>query len=156
MSSLDMTLLNVDKLNEQLRGFGEAAEKQALKGMKRAMMPMRKEILASLTANGKSGRLYPRGGGKYHQASAPGEAPSSDTSELRDQISLPLENREELSVSVISRAPYSSDLEYGTSKMAARPFMTPAFLNNKEYMKEAIRITLKAIFNEHGGGGSDE
>jgi HK97 gp10 family phage protein len=56
-------------------------------------------------------------------ASAPGQPPHSDTGELANGINIrEIEN----GYAVVSSAPYSSYLEYGTKDMEARPFMYPA------------------------------
>jgi HK97 gp10 family phage protein len=62
--------------------------------------------------------------GKGHVPSAPGQPPNADTRLLDNSIETI--KKSELAVDVVSNAPYSQDLEYGTSKMAARPFMRPA------------------------------
>lgn len=62
--------------------------------------------------------------GKNHVPSKPGEPPNQDTGRLGDNIETV--QRGPLLVEVSSNAPYSTPLEFGTSKMAARPFMRPA------------------------------
>ena len=62
--------------------------------------------------------------GKNHVPSKPGEPPNQDTGRLGDNIETV--QKMQLLVEVSSNAPYSADLEFGTSKMAARPFMRPA------------------------------
>lgn len=46
--------------------------------------------------------------------------------------------------SVESRADYSSFLEFGTSKMAARPFMQPALEENKPKINRLAKQMIKA------------
>lgn len=62
--------------------------------------------------------------GKNHVPSKPGEPPNQDTGRLGDNIETV--QKGPLLVEVSSNAPYSTPLEFGTSKMAARPFMRPA------------------------------
>ena len=78
--------------------------------------------------------------GKGHVASKPGEAPNADTRLLDTSIHTVVVgvNR----VNVESTAPYSVALEFGTSRMAARPFMKPA-TNAKR--KEAVDLILEAV-----------
>jgi len=66
--------------------------------------------------------------GKHHLPSPPGRPPNYDTGNLADMIvvSQPKQRKGGVSVQVLSNAHYSSALEYGTSKMPARPFMRPA------------------------------
>ncbi len=81
------------------------------------------EAQKSILRGPKSGRLYKRGK-KFHQASAPGQAPANDFGFLANNIKAEMTN--ELTASTFSLAPYSVHLEYGTRKMAARPFLRPA------------------------------
>lgn len=70
--------------------------------------------------------------GKNHVPSAPGEPPNNDTGGLAKGLideTFPAELRAE----VRAETEYSSALEYGTSKMEARPFMRPARDGNVEF-----------------------
>lgn len=78
----------------------------------------------------KSGATYKRGS-KSHQASAPGEAPAIDTGNLVNSIQTDVQG---LRAEVGTAVEYALYLEYGTSKMAARPFLGPA--------AEAVRPSL--------------
>lgn len=62
--------------------------------------------------------------GKNHVPSKPGQPPNQDTGVLAGNIETTRAGK--LRVRVTSKAGYSSALEFGTSKMAARPFMRPA------------------------------
>ena len=68
--------------------------------------------------------------GAGHIPSAPGEPPNNDTGVLANNIET-LEAGP-LKVTVSSNAPYAAPLEFGTSRMAARPYMGPAFEKNKK------------------------
>ncbi len=76
---------------------------------------------------GRSGRLYGRWGGKkMHQASAPGEAPSSDTGVLLQNLTLEKDS-EGYTVGSRKGAPWGFWLQFGTARMAARPWLDVAF-----------------------------
>lgn len=62
--------------------------------------------------------------GRNHIPSAPGQSPNEDTGFLRSKISAARTGL--LSAEVRADAPYSAPLEFGTSKMAARPYLRPA------------------------------
>lgn len=76
-----------------------------------------------------------------HIPSLPGQPPNQDTGFLGNNIETT--QPAALRVLVASNAPYSADLEFGTSKMAARPFMRPAAEKNRAevqaFMKKAIQ-----------------
>ena len=91
--------------------------------------------------SGPAGRVYKRGpknkkGAKTHTASSPGSPPNSDTGALIGSIRMyPSGN---LSYTISDGYEYGEYLEYGTARMAARPFMTPVFdAWNKKIEKDA-------------------
>lgn len=83
--------------------------------------------------------------GKQHQPSQPGEAPHFDTGTLANGIETAKSGR--LEVEVTSNAPYSVALEFGTSKMQARPFMAPAVATmrgrGEKLVAEAMRREIR-------------
>lgn len=82
----------------------------------------------SIRSGAKSGNVYFRKNpDRYVQASAPGEAPANDLGNLADSITFQLFGTREKLGSVSVLAFYAADLEFGTSKIAPRPFLTPAF-----------------------------
>lgn len=72
----------------------------------------------------KTGKIYIRRGIK-HQASAPGEAPATDTTALASSATTSY-NKEALSGRANWSVKYAMALELGTFKMAPRPFARPA------------------------------
>lgn len=78
--------------------------------------------------------------GKNHTPSLPGEAPNQDTGVLGNNIETV--QKEPLLVEVSSNSPYAADLELGTSKMAARPYMAPA---RDAKRKEVEDLVAKAV-----------
>jgi len=80
------------------------------------------EIKLSMTQP-KHGRQYPRGS-RTHTASAPGEAPAVDTGHLINSIQSRIISDTEAEITI--PAEYAEALEFGTSKMAARPYVEPA------------------------------
>ena len=85
----------------------------------------------------KTGRIYKRGS-ESHQASAAGEYPASDFGNLANNINVQIKAGG-LSGTVESKANYSSMLEYGTSKMAARPFMQPSAERARPFIRQKFR-----------------
>ncbi|HWK65388.1 MAG TPA: HK97-gp10 family putative phage morphogenesis protein [Rhizobiaceae bacterium] len=85
--------------------------------------------------------------GKGHVPSAPGQPPNRDTGTLDTNIETTVEAQNPPTVHVTSNAPYSAALEYGTSKMAERPFMRPATEKNRkkvgQKVAQAVRVTIR-------------
>ena len=78
--------------------------------------------------------------GKNHVPSKPGEPPNEDTGVLRTHIETT--QPAPLRVEVSSNAPYAVELEAGTSKMAARPYMKPATSRKR---KEVVAGVVEAV-----------
>ena len=98
----------------------------------RGGMKVQSEAVMLVQRGPASGLVYTRGKIK-HQASAPGEAPMSDTGNLASNIVLDFIREGHAQYVVVrSRAPYSKALEYGTKNMEPRPFLGPAYSKHKE------------------------
>lgn len=78
--------------------------------------------------------------GAGHVPSKPGEPPNEDTGLLRSRIEVT--QVAPLRVQISSNAPYAVELEFGTSKMAERPYMRPA---TKRKRKEVVALVEKAV-----------
>ena len=100
---------------------------------------VRNTAVNSINQGAKSGVVYekynPR---RTHKASAAGEPPATDTGFLVSNIFLNVDT-DGLGASVESRADYSSFLEFGTSKMAARPFMQPSLEENRPKIRRLVK-----------------
>lgn len=66
----------------------------------------------------KSGRIYDRGD-TFHQASAPDEAPATDTGNLAESITVEQDSTLEAVIGTNTR--YALDLEEGTPRVEPRP-----------------------------------
>jgi HK97 gp10 family phage protein len=75
--------------------------------------------------------------GKKHVVSKPGEPPKNDSHVLHNNIETA--QIAPLVVEVSSNAPYSAPLEFGTSKMAARPFMRPARDKKRKEVEQLVK-----------------
>jgi HK97 gp10 family phage protein len=95
------------------------------------------EAKRSILDGKKSGRLYRRRT-VTHQASAPGEAPASDTGRLASSINTSLNGHQAVVIAGRGIARYAAWLEFGTRHIAARPFMFPALEKSKAWIKERL------------------
>ncbi len=105
---------------------------------------VRNTAVQSIQQGAKSGVVYekynPR---RTHKASSAGQPPATDTGFLVNNIALKID-ADSLGASVESRADYSVFLEFGTSKMSARPFMQPALESNKGKIRQLEKRMIKA------------
>jgi hypothetical protein len=79
-------------------------------------------VKTGMRASG-GGRVYVRGG-RAHQASAPGQMPAVDTAQLIGSLKHEIVRGKYVGY-YYTENPYAAFLEYGTSKLLARPFLTP-------------------------------
>lgn len=78
--------------------------------------------------------------GKGHVPSAPGEPPKEDTGTLRTHIETT--QIAPLKVEVSSNAPYAAYLEFGTSRIAERPYMRPATDRKRQEVIDGVRAAV--------------
>lgn len=114
------------------RMSGPAVVREVGKALYAAGQMIEIEAELSITAGSVSG--------KGHVPSRPGEPPNRDTGVLDTNIETV--QVAPLKVEVSSNAPYSSPLEFGTSKMAERPFMRPA---TQKKRAEAVQLVRGAV-----------
>lgn len=142
---VNISVKNIDKVMKNLSNLQKDLEKPFREVIKGGAQEIRKEAVKSIQTGSKTGRIYekynPR---RTHRASAPGESPASDTGNLVRNIRVIDKGQDE--VIVKSNAPYSAYLEYGTSKMLARPFLFPAYeKSKKKIIKATFNRVVKAI-----------
>lgn len=86
--------------------------------------------------------------GRMHVPSRPGQPPKADTHGLDRQIET--EQVGPLRVRVTSNARYSGFLEFGTSRMAARPFMMPAAEKERAAVTKLVREAVNRVIRGTG------
>lgn len=106
----------------RMREIADTVEVEAVNLLLEAGEMVRQEAMESI----RDGTI--RGAG--HVPSRPGEPPKGDTGRLELSIEVEL-RRSEKTVNVIARAPYAAALEFGTRRIAPRPFMRPALQKHR-------------------------
>ncbi len=113
----------------------------ALKAVGRSVLIVNNTAVKSITAggSGKTSKRYEPT--RTHTASKPLDPPASDTGFLVSQITSNVTTKPDGSVvgQIISSAPYSKALEFGTTNMTARPFMQPALEKNKRKIVDIFK-----------------
>ena len=136
--------IQIDGLNAMRRALqnakGEmrkAVESEVQKSVFRVQTAAVKRIQRG-PATGETYEKYnPR---RTHTASAPGQPPQSDTGRLASSI----ENRVDGDTGyVFTRVDYGKHLEFGTSKMAARPWLLPSVEEDAPRFLEGLRSIIK-------------
>lgn len=124
----------MEDLNRALKKFGGDAEKEVMKALEATGLEARGEITKGYNRGPASGHVYKIAGPpkRTHQASAPGEAPQTDTGNLASHTVYRVDRTERLSVEVENKAKtadgrwfYGWLLEYGTRRISPRPLWRP-------------------------------
>lgn len=133
-----MTVKGLDKHVKRLQNMRKAA-RQVTGALYTAGQDIELDAERSITEGSVSGA--------GHVPSLPGQPPNRDTGHLDTNIETTVEAQNPPTVHVTSHAEYSAALEYGTSKMAERPFMRPATEKNRKNVSskvaEAVRVTIR-------------
>lgn len=136
----------IDKgINDILKKRLGSSLAKTKRAVTRGTLIVRDTAIIGIARGKKTGRTYTRGS-ITHRASAPGEMPATDTGFLISQITTDVKTIGNTVIGqIISAAPYSRHLEFGTRNMlnpksgepgGARPFMVPALEQNKRRVKE--------------------
>lgn len=155
------------------QAFLAAAERGAARGAFMAAHLVHDEAVRLITSGPKTGRLYRRRG-VTHQASAPGEAPASDSGQLAQSGNVqnrPGEAAATVSFSTIyarslelgsaykiSAGGFEPDaaaqLEFGTQSLAPRPFLRPALANMGPQIVATIAAEIRFEIGAAGGNAA--
>lgn len=106
--------------------------------IKRATMIVENSAKQSIQAGGNGETVQRYNPTRTHTQSKPLNPPATDTGYLVSQITMSVKQEQNGTVvgQIISAAPYSKALEFGTVTMQPRPFMQPALNKNKNKIVE--------------------
>lgn len=140
--STNFRITNEEEFKRRLAARKEAARKRAEDALQKAGLHLENAIKKKLTGQ-RHGRVYPRGKGTPHTASAPGEPPAVDTGQLRSSITNSgVEKRLKggMAIRVGTNQEKARDLEYGNRRrrLAPRPFMGVTFREELNKLKQII------------------
>lgn len=104
----------------------QAVRAATVTGLVRGTEAVRAEAVSLINTGPKTGRIYGR-----HQASAPGESPAGDTGDLARKIGTEVDPGT-LTGTITFSSAHARFLEYGTVKMAPRPFARVAVVHKRD------------------------
>lgn len=120
---LKIEIIGMDKLLSDIHKEVNGDKKKLKSVLIETALKTHSEAISSIKNGGRTGRTYQRRT-VTHKASAAGEAPKTDTEQLVQNITF---DKTDMTVGSRKGAPHGFWLEFGTSKMAARPWLQPAF-----------------------------
>ena len=134
---------------KNLKGFLERMETRLVDNPRdnvktliaRSTMLVKNAATSSIQAGGSGETVQKYNPRRTHTQSAPNQPPASDTGFLVSNISTEVKSSTDGMVvgKIISAAPYSKFLEFGTTTMTERPFMQPALEKNKHKIKKLFK-----------------
>ncbi len=144
MDKFGYSIIGLKELNTKLDRLVELSTEEAQKQVDGAANVIQDTAKKSISQGGRSGKSY-TAGGKTGTRSAVGQFPKTDTGNLVNQITI--ENPSKLTARIGSTidAPYGKWLEFGTSKMGARPWLARSFKINERKILKNIEYALKRI-----------
>jgi phage gpG-like protein len=137
---ISMTVENQQSVYDALMKYGQKAEKEIAKAVVATALTVNRDVKRAIQGPPKTGTIYSRGS-KNHQASAPKEAPATDTGALVSSIYFKQPNN--LTAEIGSRLPYAYYLEFGTKNMEPRPSWLPATEKNTPLFQKLIDAALR-------------
>jgi HK97 gp10 family phage protein len=156
MSGFAVIIKGVDRLKAKAGQMAKRLEGARRKAIRVGAYMIHKTAQERILPEGKTGVTYtlyrPK---REHTASAPGESPASDRGGLRRGLIVVMD-AEGAGASIVSRADYSKALEFGSRgdpsrnipPLAPRPFMGPAFEQNRAAIAQLIRDAMKEALRQ--------
>ena len=139
-------LRNAARLERRIEELGRDIEKAAFEGLQDGADIVVNHAKRLVAKGPKTGRTYKKYRPKRtHRASAPGEAPATDTGRLLNSIRARTAKKK-LTIEVMAGTKYARWLEYGTRRIKPRPFLRRALREKRvevtEIVQDYIRETI--------------
>lgn len=122
-NTVRVTWTGVESLQSRLQKVPARVAAGVLNGLQALSLLMQNTARREIQTGSKTGRVYTRRSVR-HQASAPGEYPATDTGFLVSSV-IGEVLRDTFEAVLSSGVIYAKWLEFGTKKMAPRPFLVP-------------------------------
>lgn len=129
-----------DGISKRLEQLAKTMGATVNNGIVKTAIDVRNDAITSIQREQSSGQVYTRGS-ITHLASAPGDAPNTDTGNLVRNIAF--ENPRQGLAFVGTSVEYGKHLEFGTRAMDARPWLRPAMDKNQSKLQSNITNAIK-------------
>lgn len=139
MRDVKVEIKGIKEVQDAIRAYEGDISRQLGLIVNAAALESVNDVKKAIQGPPKTGRKYQRGT-VVHQASAPGQAPATDTGTL--VVSIFNDDRGYLSKAIGSRLPYAFYLEFGTRRIAPRPAWVPAVERAIPKMLKRVNIAI--------------
>lgn len=137
---LQVEIDGISQLSRQLADLVGDAEAVMTETITRIVMDTRTNAVQGIQRGPATGAVRRNGS----RASAPGQFPMSDTGRLANSIDFNLPTAGRLTGEVGTNVIYGRYLEFGTSRMAARPWLLPSFEKAKVGVEARLKKAIEA------------
>jgi phage gpG-like protein len=146
MTTIGVELEGMAQLLAQLKALGADADDVVREVVTDLVMDTQAIAIAGIQRSGGGGRTYqkynPR---RTHTASAAGGYPATDTGRLASSVRVIMPTATSLSGEVGTAVKYGAWLEFGTSRMAARPWLLPSFERAKVGVEKELKTRIEGM-----------
>lgn len=143
MTNIRIEIDGLDALRSHFRDMSDDFDIAVSDAIAETALELERDVKLAIQRGPATGRVYekysPR---RTHQASAPGQAPATDTGNLIGSIYADIAK---MSATVGSRLAYSHYLEFGTRRMAARPVWMPKAKLAGTKFRKRVEANVKAV-----------
>lgn len=137
---LQVEIDGISQLSRQLADLVGDAEAVMTETITRVVMDTRTNAVQGIQRGPATGAVRRNGS----RASAPGQFPMSDTGRLANSVDFNLPTAGRLTGEVGTNVIYGRYLEFGTSRMAARPWLLPSFEKAKVGVEARLKKAIEA------------
>jgi HK97 gp10 family phage protein len=137
---LQVEIDGLSRLTRQLADLVGDAEAVMTETITRVVMDTRTNAVQGIQRGPANGAVRRDGS----RASAPGQFPMSDTGRLANSVEFNLPTAGRLMGEVGTNVIYGRYLEFGTSRMAARPWLLPSFEKAKVGVEARLKKAIEA------------
>jgi phage gpG-like protein len=137
---LQVEIDGLSRLSSQLADLVGDADAVMTETITRVVMDTRTNAVQGIQRGPATGEVRSDGS----RASAPGQFPMSDTGRLANSVDFNLPTSGRLTGEVGTNVIYGRHLEFGTSRMAARPWLLPSFEKAKVGVEARLKKAIEA------------
>lgn len=144
MTTVRIEMDGLNQLLGQLQKLGAVGQEVIEETIFDIATETQMEAVKGINGPPKSGMVYEKyNPNRTHTASAPGQYPASDTGRLASSVRMLPDGP--VAWVVGTNVTYGPMLEFGTSRMAARPWLLPSFEKAKIGIEREMRVKLEAL-----------
>ena len=140
--------ITIDEFNEYLKETAPNIEKELVKTIELCCRKVVSDIQSSMahTPRNTNVSYYTNNKKKAHHPSLPGNPPAPDTGNLRESVRYEMHDEFKKIYGVVGSTQKNPDYavytEYGTTKMAPRPWLRPAMEKNNDWIRKSIGMAV--------------